>query len=62
MMRAGPTDKIFKQRLQGSDRGNQVDILGKDNPGRGTVGIKARRKELAWCLRKNKEVSGAEAE
>lgn len=62
MMRAGPTDKIFKQRLQGSDGGNQVDILGKDDPGRGTVSIKARRQDLAWCVRKSKEASGAEAE
>lgn len=61
-MRAGPTDKIFEQRLEGRKGGNPVDILGKDIPGRGRVGIKYRNNELAWCLRKNKEASGAEAE
>lgn len=62
VMRAGPTDKIFEQRLEGSEGGNPVDILGKDVPGRGRVGIKARRHGLAWCSRKNREASGAEAE
>ena len=44
VLRVGPTNKmVFEPRLEVSERGNQVDISGKDVPGRGTVGIKARR-------------------
>lgn len=47
MIRAGPTDKIFLQRLVGRLGGNQMDILGKDILGRGTVDL---RQEAGACL------------
>lgn len=48
MMRAGAADQmIFEQKLGGSEGGNRVEILGQDVPGRGTVGRKVGRQELA---------------